>query len=251
MSAIQCNQKLVAIKKILNPFTNAVLAKMFYREFVLLESFRHDNILSLLDAYIDPKSNCYLVTDLLKTDLQKLLEIQSLETPYIQCFLYQICRGLKYIHSSGAIHRDLKPSNILVNENCDLKICDFGLARVLSNGQMTGYVSTRYYRAPEIMLSGKSYDKSIDIWSVGCIFAEMVEGLPLFPGENHIDQFVKIVSLLGFPNLDVLQRLSLETRQFLDSLPRPDHVPSFKERFPYLDSLAVLINIFKKDRLIY
>ena len=90
------------------------------------------------------------------------------------------------------IHRDLKPSNILINSNCDLKICDLGLARV-SSAQMTGYVSTRYYRAPEIMLTWQHYDKAVDIWSVGCIFAEMLEGKPLFPGNDHIDQFVRFL----------------------------------------------------------
>lgn len=230
----------MAIKKISSAFTNAILAKRLYREFVLLSTFRHENILNLIDAYIDPISDCYLVTDLLKTDLQKLLSSQSLETPYIQCFLYQICRGLKYIHSADILHRDLKPSNILINENCDLKICDFGLARFISNDGMTGYVSTRYYRAPEVMLSTTSYDKKIDIWSVGCIFAEMLEGLPLFPGENHIDQFVKIVNLLGFPPIHILSDISNDTRQFLDALPRPNHIPSFEERFVSLDKIAVI-----------
>jgi len=90
----------------------------------------------------------------------------------------------KYVHSANVIHRDLKPSNILVNENCDLKICDFGLARI-TDIEMTGYVSTRYYRAPEIMLTWQHYDKAVDIWSVGCIFAEMLIGQPLFPGKDR------------------------------------------------------------------
>lgn len=105
-------------------------------------------------------------------------------------------RGLKYVHSAGVIHRDLKPSNILVNENCDLKICDFGLARV-QEASMTGYVSTRYYRAPEIMLTWKRYNEKADIWSAACIFAEMLLGEPLFLGKNHIDQFCVITKLLG------------------------------------------------------
>lgn len=107
------------------------------------------------------------------------------------------------MHSAGVVHRDLvspflafclyfcilsiyhqKPSNILVNENCDLKICDFGLARI-QDPQMTGYVSTRYYRAPEIMLTWQKYDVAVDIWSTGCIFAEMLEGKPLFPGKDR------------------------------------------------------------------
>jgi p38 MAP kinase len=81
-------------------------------------------------------------------------------------------RGLKYVHSAGVIHRDLKPSNILVNENCDLKLCDFGLAR-LQDSQMTGYVSTRYYRAPEIMLTWQKYDQAVDMWCVSPVWRQL------------------------------------------------------------------------------
>jgi p38 MAP kinase len=116
---------------------------------------------------------------------------------------------LKYVHSAGVIHRDLKPSNILVNENCDLKICDFGLARI-QDPQMTGYVSTRYYRAPEIMLTWQKYDVEVDIWSVGCIFAEMLEGKPLFPGKDHVNQFSIITDLLGTPPDDVIKTICSE-----------------------------------------
>lgn len=113
------------------------------------------------------------------------------------------------MHSAGVVHRDLKPSNILVNENCDLKICDFGLARI-QDPQMTGYVSTRYYRAPEIMLTWQKYDVEVDIWSAGCIFAEMLEGKPLFPGKDHVNQFSIITELLGTPPDDVIQTIGSE-----------------------------------------
>ena len=116
---------------------------------------------------------------------------------------------MKYVHSAGVVHRDLKPSNILVNENCDLKICDFGLARI-QDPQMTGYVSTRYYRAPEIMLTWQKYDVEVDIWSAGCIFAEMLEGKPLFPGKDHVNQFSIITELLGTPPDDVIQTICSE-----------------------------------------
>ena len=104
------------------------------------------------------------------------------------------------------MHRDLKPSNILINENCDLKICDFGLARI-QDPQMTGYVSTRYYRAPEIMLTWQKYDVEVDIWSAGCIFAEMLDGKPLFPGKDHVNQFSIITELLGTPPDDVIETI--------------------------------------------
>lgn len=128
------------------------------------------------------------------------------------------------------MHRDLKPSNILINENCDLKICDFGLARV-TESQMTGYVSTRYYRAPEIMLTWQKYDEAVDIWSVGCIFAEMMEGKPLFPGKDYVHQFFIITELLGTPPDDVVQTIGSEsTLKFVKSLPHRDRTP-FSERF--------------------
>jgi serine/threonine protein kinase len=118
-------------------------------------------------------------------------------------------RGLKYVHSAGVVHRDLKPSNILINENCDLKICDFGLARV-QEIQMTGYVSTRYYRAPEIMLTWRRYNEKVDIWSAGCIFAEMILGSPIFPGKNHINQFMVITQMLGSPPEAVINNITSE-----------------------------------------
>lgn len=121
-----------------------------------------------------------------------------------------IQRGLKFVHSAGVVHRDLKPSNILINDNCDLKICDFGLARI-QDPQMTGYVSTRYYRAPEIMLTWQRYDVGVDIWSVGCIFAEMLEGKPLFPGKDHVHQFSIITDLLGTPPDEIIATIGNET----------------------------------------
>lgn len=107
----------------------------------------------------------------------------------MQYFLYQILRGLKYIHTASVLHRDLKPSNLLLNANCDLKICDFGLARTTSETDfMTEYVVTRWYRAPELLLNSSEYTAAIDVWSVGCIFMELMDRKPLFPGRDHVHQ---------------------------------------------------------------
>ena len=146
------------------------------------------------------------MTEYLVTDLQTLLSVRPLEERFTKYFLYQIMRGLKYVHSAGIIHRDLKPSNLLVNEDCDLKICDFGLARSYEH-QMTGYVATRYYRAPEVMLLWQRYGKEVDIWSAGCIMGEMLQGKPLFPGVDHVDQFRVIVNSRGTPPDDVLDQI--------------------------------------------
>jgi mitogen-activated protein kinase 1/3 len=103
--------------------------------------------------------------------------------------MYQTLRGLLYIHSANVIHRDLKPSNILVNKNCDLKICDLGLARgfQIEDENKTEYVVTRWYRAPEVILQASEYTKAIDVWSVGCIFAELIGRTPLFPGKDYLE----------------------------------------------------------------
>ncbi|KAG8967002.1 MAPK protein hog1 [Tulasnella sp. 425] len=255
----------VAIKKIMKPFSTPVLSKRTYRELKLLKHITHENvspdtdqtvtspayildrtqIISLSDVFISPLEDIYFVTELLGTDLHRLLTSRPLEKQFIQYFLYQILRGLKYVHSAGVIHRDLKPSNILVNENCDLKICDFGLARI-QDPQMTGYVSTRYYRAPEIMLTWQKYDVAVDIWSTGCIFAEMLEGKPLFPGKDpeklmalDVNQFSIITELLGTPGDDVIKTICSEnTLRFVQSLPKRERIP-FNERFKTQDPVAL------------
>lgn len=228
----------VAIKKVMKPFSTPVLAKRTYRELKLLNHLRHENLISLEDIFLSPLEDIYFVTELQGTDLHRLLASRPLEKQFIQYFLYQILRGLKYVHSAGVIHRDLKPSNILINENCDLKICDFGLARI-QDPQMTGYVSTRYYRAPEIMLTWQKYDTEVDIWSAGCIFAEMIEGKPLFPGKDHVDQFSIITKLLGSPPPAVIDTICSEnTLKFVKSLPPRESIP-FSKRFAGVDPEAI------------
>lgn len=107
----------------------------------------------------------------------------------LQYFIYQLLRGLKYVHSANVLHRDLKPSNLLLNSNCDLKIGDFGLARTTSEADfMTEYVVTRWYRAPELLLNCSEYTAAIDIWSVGCILGEIITRKPLFPGKDYVQQ---------------------------------------------------------------
>ncbi|EJP61995.1 mitogen-activated protein kinase sty1 [Beauveria bassiana ARSEF 2860] len=249
----QFTDQRIAVKKVINPFSTPVLAKRTYREFKLLKEIKHENIVSLGDAFISPLEDIYFITELLGTDLDRLMASRQLGKQYIQYFLYQIMesqRGLKYLHSAGVIHRDLKPSNILVNENCGLKICDFGLARI-QDAEMTGYVSTRYYRAPEIMLTWRTYDVEIDIWSAGCIFAEMLEGKPLFPGKNHVDQFYIITKILGPLPIDVINAITSENliaqylnnstsqaRKYVKSMPTHKRQP-LKKRIKTADNAAI------------
>ena len=127
-----------------------------------------------------------------------ILSVLQRLTRYIfQYFLYQLLRGLKYVHSANVLHRDLKPSNLLLNANCDLKIGDFGLARTTSETDfMTEYVVTRWYRAPELLLNCSEYTAAIDIWSVGCILGEIMTRQPLFPGKDYVHQLRLITEVL-------------------------------------------------------
>ncbi|KAJ1498961.1 hypothetical protein HMI54_012226, partial [Coelomomyces lativittatus] len=172
------------------------------------------------------------------TDLHRVIRTQELTEDHCQYFIYQIFRALKFLHSANIIHRDLKPSNILVNANCDLKICDFGLARTVQTDPtlsrhfasrggthpggeiMTEYVATRWYRAPELMLS-PTYTSSMDIWSVGCIFSELLTGQPLFPGTHPHHQIQLMVQVLGFPPPEINQHLSTRGQAFISHLMVP------------------------------
>jgi serine/threonine protein kinase len=140
----------------------------------------------------------------------------DLSPDHHQFFLYQLLRGLKFVHSAKVFHRDLKPKNILANSDCKLKICDFGLARPALDPNpyhtiyWTDYVATRWYRAPELCGSFFArYSPAIDIWSVGCIFAEILLGKPLFPGRNVVQQLELITDLLGKPAPEVCHSMSL------------------------------------------
>ncbi|CAN6463182.1 unnamed protein product [Victoria cruziana] len=154
--------------------------------------------------------------------------------------MYQILRGLKYIHSANVLHRDLKPSNLLVNANCDLKICDFGLARPTSeNDFMTEYVVTRWYRAPELLLNQSDYTAAIDVWSVGCIFMELMNRRPLFPGRDQMHQLRLLTEMIGTPTAaDIGFVKSDEARKYILQLPQQPR-QSFAQLFPHVNPVAI------------
>eukprot|EP00168_Porphyra_purpurea_P014510 TRINITY_DN418_c0_g1_i10.p1 TRINITY_DN418_c0_g1~~TRINITY_DN418_c0_g1_i10.p1 ORF type:complete len:394 (-),score=105.55 TRINITY_DN418_c0_g1_i10:92-1273(-) len=220
----------VAIKKISSILDNAIDCKRTLREMKLLRHFSHENVIVIKDVYL-PSSDgldfqdVYTVTELMDTDLHQIITSnQQLSDEHCQYFTYQILRALKHIHSAHVLHRDLKPSNILLNGNCDLKICDFGLARVANPedhaGFLTAYVATRWYRAPEIMLSWREYTNAVDMWSVGCMLAEIIGRKPLFPGRDYIHQLKLVTDTIGTPSSEDIQYInSARARRYIESLP--------------------------------
>ncbi|XP_073271039.1 mitogen-activated protein kinase homolog NTF6 isoform X1 [Primulina huaijiensis] len=186
-------------------------------------------------------NDVYIVYELMDTDLHQIIcSSQELTENHCQYFLYQLLRGLKYIHSADVLHRDLKPSNLLLDANCDLKICDFGLARTTSETDfMTEYVVTRWYRAPELLLNCSEYTAAIDMWSVGCILMEIIKREPIFPGKDYIQQLGLINELLGSPEDSDLGFLrSDNARKYVKQLPCLPKQPLSK-KFPDISSVAI------------
>ncbi|KAK7358147.1 hypothetical protein VNO77_00068 [Canavalia gladiata] len=254
----------VAIKKINDVFEHVSDATRILREIKLLRLLRHPDIVEIKHIMLPPSrrefKDIYVVFELMESDLHQVIKANDDLTPeHHQFFLYQLLRGLKYIHTANVFHRDLKPKNILANADCKLKICDFGLARVSFNDApsaifWTDYVATRWYRAPELCGSFFSkYTPAIDIWSIGCIFAEMLTGKPLFPGKNVVHQLDLMTDLLGTPPPETIARIRNEkARRYLDNMRKKQLVP-FSQKFPNADPLALrllerLLAFDPKDR---
>ncbi|GFP78747.1 mitogen-activated protein kinase 20 [Phtheirospermum japonicum] len=254
----------VAIKKIHDVFEHISDAARILREIKLLRLLRHPDVVEIKHIILPPSrrefKDIYVVFELMESDLHQVIKANDdLTREHFQFFLYQLLRALKYIHTANVYHRDLKPKNILANANCKLKICDFGLARVAFSDTpttifWTDYVATRWYRAPELCGSFFSkYTAAIDIWSIGCIFAEVLTGKPLFPGKNVVHQLDLITDLLGTPSMDTISRVRNEkARRYLTSMRKKQPVP-FVQKFPNADPLSLrllqrLLAFDPKDR---
>eukprot|EP00667_Euglena_gracilis_P005869 EG_transcript_5914 len=191
----------VAIKKVTLD-GRATTAVKILREIKALSFFDHPNIVKLYDIIELPSKEfgeLYFVIDFMDYDLDRVIRQSTVfGIDLIKYLMYYILRGLKCIHSAHMIHRDLKPRNILVNKSCDVQICDFGLAREMSD-DLSVYVETRWYRAPEIIMDWRHYDTKVDMWSMGCILGEMLLRRPVWQGTNAKDQIDRILKTVGVP----------------------------------------------------
>jgi len=182
------------------------------REIGLLKELKHPNIVSIQDV-ISHKQELILVFEFVQQDLKQFLsnrDKKPLHAVSIKSLLYQLIKGIEHCHKNKVLHRDLKPQNLLVSREGMLKICDFGLARAfgIPVKGFTCEVVTLWYRAPDILLGSKNYSTSIDMWSVGCIFAEMVNLEPLFPGKSEVDQLRRVFKVTGTPSIEKWSGLS-------------------------------------------
>lgn len=248
--------RLVAVKRIIGVLEETSEAMRTLRELKFLRILSdHENIISikevLLPAERDRFNDVFVVLELMPTDLSRVLRSSIvMSNDHIRWLVYQLLRGMAFLHSAHVFHRDLKPSNILINAECDLRIIDFGLARLPSTLReaplLTDYVATRWYRAPELIALGASqYTTAIDMWSVGCIFGEMLSGgSPLFPGSNNHNQMERILSVCRGP---ASQRMASAMSSSADLAPvfaaacarAPPAVSPIQQLLPNADPQAV------------
>jgi len=244
--------------------------KSMVREIHLLARLRHENLLHLIDFPAVSSRNfedVFLVLPYMPADLHKVIQSrQALTEKHVQVIIAQLLRAMAHVHAAGVAHRDLKPANILISADCKLKVCDFGLARgdmLDPNGDdgeqcgvLTEYVVTRWYRAPEVMLLPKQYTSAVDMWSVGCILAEILGRKALFPGKNHVDMVCRVAQTLGSPadaDLGWLPRSSDAYRFLQQVCPRSEGA-QFSSLYPRaspacLDLLKALLTWDPAQRL--
>jgi cyclin-dependent kinase-like len=215
---MKCRNKetneIVAIKKFKDG-EEEIVQKSMLRELKVLKKLKHENIVQLKESF-RRKGKLYLVFEYVDRNLLEILEQHpnGFDQQLVKNFIYQLCKSIIYIHNNEMIHRDIKPENILVTNDLQVKVCDFGFTRSLpqKGGILTDYVATRWYRAPELLLGCTNYGKEIDFWAVGCIMGEITDAKAMFPSENELEQLYMIQKLLGNLPQNMLEMFSSNPR---------------------------------------
>lgn len=194
------NGRTVAIKKFLETEEDPQIRKIALREVRMLKQLKHGNLVNLQEVF-RRKRKLHLVFEFIDRTLLDELDAHPSGLPdeSIQKIVFQVLRGIQFCHQNNVIHRDVKPENLLISRTYIVKLCDFGFARSLAGpgAVYTDYVATRWYRAPELLVGDTQYGPPVDVWAIGCVFAEMATGRPLWPGRSDIDQLYRIIQTLG------------------------------------------------------
>jgi len=244
--------EVVAIKKVLQDkrFKN--------RELQIMKMLFHINIVQLKNSFYTngPKNDEvylnlvleYVPETVYRVSRQYAKLKQPMPLIHVKLYIFQLCRALGYIHSLGICHRDIKPQNLLLDPNSGiLKLCDFGSAKMLVKGETNvSYICSRYYRAPELIFGATNYTTAIDIWSMGCVFAELLMGQPLFPGDSGVDQLVEIIKILGTPTREQIQSMNpnYTSFKFPDIKAHPWH-KVFKSRLVTPEALDLVSKVLQ------
>eukprot|EP00792_Barthelona_sp_PAP020_P000986 TRINITY_DN1163_c0_g1_i1.p1 TRINITY_DN1163_c0_g1~~TRINITY_DN1163_c0_g1_i1.p1 ORF type:complete len:294 (+),score=60.31 TRINITY_DN1163_c0_g1_i1:228-1109(+) len=234
------DNSIVALKKIKLDSEEEGVPSTAIREIALLKETNHPNIINLIDV-IHTRRKLVLVFEHMDTDLRKFIDERKksknpLNLAECKLLLYQLIQGTHYLHQNDMLHRDLKPQNLMINrDRLLLKLGDFGLARTtaLPVRSYTDEVVTLWYRAPEVLLGSTNYGCAIDMWSIGCIFAEMLNTEPLFPGRNADEQMLLICSILGKPTVEKWSEMT-KLPKYTGGFPHYRPV-NFASKFPILD----------------
>ncbi|KAK8651608.1 hypothetical protein V6N13_141205 [Hibiscus sabdariffa] len=235
--------KIVAMKKVRFINMDPDSVRFMAREIIILRKLDHPNVMKLEGIVASRTSrNLFLVFEYMEHDLAGLAATPGINftEPQIKCYMQQLLRGLKHCHSRGVLHRDIKGSNLLIDNNGVLKIADFGLATLFQadpTQPLTSRVVTLWYRAPELLLGATKYGVGVDLWSAGCILAELFVGKPIMPGRTEVEQMHKIFKLCGSPSEQYWQKAKLP------------HATSFKPQKPYKCRIAATFRNFPPSAL--
>ncbi|KAH9507240.1 Cyclin-dependent kinase-like 1 [Bulinus truncatus] len=234
--------QLVAIKKFVESEEDPLIKKIAMREIRMLKQLKHPNLVNLIEVFRRRK-RLHLVFEYVDHTVLNELDRFPKGVPEktVQKIIYQTLLAVNFCHQHNTIHRDVKPENILITRQGTVKLCDFGFARVLTGpgGEYTDYVATRWYRAPELLVGDTQYGPPVDVWAIGCVFAELLTGQAIWPGRSDVDQLYLIRKTLG----DLIPR-HLEifsNNAFFKgmSIPVPDRLEPLEERYPMLSALAM------------